>query len=508
MNRKSFCITSCPLVLVIVLLLAVASCKKSESALPVLSIAEQIQISEGTESSIKAIITVSLSVKSKENVTLRWSTNNGTAMAGEDYMASTDETVVFSPGKTLTQIEIEIVNDDVFEADEHFFVTIVNVQNASLGNSQCKVIILNDDVFIPELIIPSALNISEGNEILKIIAMPIKLSGPTTNQVSMKWSTADGTAKAGQDYEIVTNRQLVFEPGETEKNIEVGIIGDDIFEMDDTFLIQFTELINCIAEKTEIAVTILNDDVFTPTLAGDGFITPLAYPGMELVWNDEFDEPAINTNWWTHETGAGGWGNNELQSYTTSSLNSYIQDSKLHIVATKLYSSYSSARLITKGKKEFRYGRIDIRAKMPYGQGIWPALWMLGGNISQVGWPRCGEIDIMEYLGHQESTTHGTVHYFNAGHRYTGSHYTLPGGQSFNDLFHIFTIVWQENSIKWYVDYNQFFEIKSTDIIYDAFRLPHFFIFNVAVGGNWPGYPNETTVFPQTMIVDYVRVFQ
>jgi len=122
--------------------------------------------------------------------------------------------------------------------------------------------------------------------------------------------------------------------------------------------------------------------------------------------------------------------------------------------------------------------------------------------------PRCGEIDIMEYLGHIQSQTHGTVHYYESGHKYKGSNYTLPDNQSFHDGFHVFSIVWQENTIKWYVDYQLFYQVTDSDISFDAFRLPQFFIFNVAVGGNWPGYPDATTVFPQTMQVDYVRVFQ
>jgi beta-glucanase (GH16 family) len=165
--------------------------------------------------------------------------------------------------------------------------------------------------------------------------------------------------------------------------------------------------------------------------------------------------------------------------------------------------------MITKAKKEFQYGRIDIRARLPYGQGIWPAIWMLGANIDDVGWPRCGEIDIMELVGHLPKVSHGTAHYDVDGWASKGSSYALTTGQTFSDEFHVFTIVWEMNRIKWYVDYNKFFELSAQDVggTY-PFNNPFFFIMNIAVGGNWPGDPDETTVFPQTMEVDYIRVFQ
>jgi beta-glucanase (GH16 family) len=164
--------------------------------------------------------------------------------------------------------------------------------------------------------------------------------------------------------------------------------------------------------------------------------------------------------------------------------------------------------MVTKGKREFTYGRIDIRAKMPYGQGIWPALWMLGGNIGSVSWPACGEIDIMEYLGHDVAKIYGTVHYDKNGHQYTGGSSSLASGDGYDQKFHVFTIVWQQSGLTWYRDYIKYFEVSASAINYAAFTLPQFFIFNVAVGGNWPGNPNSSTVFTQTMQVDYVRVFQ
>lgn len=244
-----------------------------------------------------------------------------------------------------------------------------------------------------------------------------------------------------------------------------------------------------------------------------GATSPTSYTNMKLVWADEFDGTALNSDFWSFETGNGsnGWGNNELQFYRTQ--NTSIQDGHLVITAKKEPfggKEYTSSRIITKSKKEFRYGRVDIRAALPKGQGIWPALWMLGSNFDTVSWPACGEIDIMEMIGGggRENTVHGTVHWQNEGkHAQFGGKTTLPSG-TFSDQFAVYSITWDATSIRWFVDNKQYHVIDTTPAELDEFRRNFFFIFNVAVGGNWPGSPNTTTTFPQHMIVDYVRVFQ
>jgi len=244
-----------------------------------------------------------------------------------------------------------------------------------------------------------------------------------------------------------------------------------------------------------------------------GATSPTSYTNMKLVWADEFDDTALNSDFWSFETGNGsnGWGNNELQFYRTQ--NTSIQDGHLVITAKKEPfggKEYTSSRIITKNKKEFRYGRVDIRAALPKGQGIWPALWMLGSNFDTVSWPACGEIDIMEMIGGggRENTVHGTVHWQNEGkHAQFGGKTTLPSG-TFSDQFAVYSITWDATSIRWFVDNKQYHVIDTTPAELDEFRRNFFFIFNVAVGGNWPGSPNTTTTFPQHMIVDYVRVFQ
>jgi len=497
--------------LIVLLLLAVAfgSCKETESVVtPDISIPASLNNPEGNAQQIKAVIPVKLSEATDQQVSCSWSTSDGTAKAGEDYTAETGSVIVFAPGETTKNIEVLVSNDSLYEPDETFFVTISNVKNAAVTVYRTMVTITNDDAFNPAIKLVALTKIAEGNDTPVVAKVGVTLTPASDRQVTLKWSTKEGTAKNGDDFVAVAGATLVFAPGETQKNIEVQIVNDAILEFNDAFFIVVDEFTDATYLVKESKVTINNDDSFTPELVSDGYITPDTYPGMTNVWSDEFNGTALNLNWWTHELGAGGWGNNELQTYTNSSNNSSVSDGKLKIVAQSNYGNYTSARLVTKGKKEFTYGRIDIRAKMPYGQGIWPALWMLGGNISQVGWAKCGEIDIMEYLGQDVKKVYGTVHYDDVGHKYIGGSYTLSGLQGYNDQFHVFTVIWQENSITWYVDYHQYYEVTSSTIKFDAFDLSQFFIFNVAVGGNWPGPPDASTVFPQTMTVDYVRVFQ
>jgi beta-glucanase (GH16 family) len=247
-------------------------------------------------------------------------------------------------------------------------------------------------------------------------------------------------------------------------------------------------------------------------------------PQRNIVWSDEFnqaDNSLPNPTKWGFDTGGGGWGNNELETYTTT--NARILGGQLVIEADRYLSAgktnYTSTRMNTKGKWSWAYGRMEARIKIPRGQGIWPAFWMLGSNFTAgVPWPNCGEIDIMENIGKtsDQGTDHGTIHGPQGGGDYNGgagvsSSYTLPGGAALADDFHIYAIEWTPNQIKWYLDSTPFFTATPASLPGGAtwvFSLPQFFILNVAVGGNWPGYPDSTTVFPQQMLVDYVRVYQ
>ncbi|TRX21606.1 glycoside hydrolase family 16 protein [Flavobacterium franklandianum] len=235
----------------------------------------------------------------------------------------------------------------------------------------------------------------------------------------------------------------------------------------------------------------------------------------KLVMSEEFNiNGAPNTSMWSYNIGSGanGWGNNELQYYTDRPENIVIENGNLKITARKeayLGSAYTSARILTKGKFEQKYGRIEARIKLPLGKGLWPAFWMLGANSDTVLWPQCGEIDIMEYLGSKPTQVIGTVH----GPGYSGGEaitkaYTLPNDRFDND-FHIFGIEWGENYINYYVDDVLYNQITPKDVSGEwVFNQPFYIILNIAVGGNLPGSPNSETVFPQTMLVDYVRVYE
>lgn len=242
---------------------------------------------------------------------------------------------------------------------------------------------------------------------------------------------------------------------------------------------------------------------------------PNYFEQLTLVWSDEFDGQNVNTNNWTFETGASGWGNNELQNYTNGD-NSEIVDGNLVITARKVNNntqpgSYTSSRMISRSKQQFKYGRFEIRANLPSGKGIWPAIWMLGSSIGSVGWPACGEIDIMEYVGYQPNIVHATVH-TTSGHGATGngSSITLP---TCEEEFHVYGLFWTEKKMVFYVD-------TPGNIVYTysplsknednwPFYKPAFFILNIAVGGDWGGAQGiDNSIFPQTMEIDYVRVYQ
>jgi beta-glucanase (GH16 family) len=238
-------------------------------------------------------------------------------------------------------------------------------------------------------------------------------------------------------------------------------------------------------------------------------------PGWELVWQDEFTQangtPPDPANWgYNTGTGDNGWGNAEWQYYTSRTNNARIENNQLVIEAhEESYGGqdYTSARLLTQNKWAWTYGRMEARIKVPYGQGIWPAFWMLGADIGSVGWPNCGEIDIMEHIGADPQTVYGTIH----GPGYSGG--TAFGdsiniGEDVTDNFHVFAVEWEANRIEWFMDGTLYHTATPGNVAGPwVFDHPFFFILNVAVGGQWPGYPDETTVFPQQMLVDYVRVY-
>lgn len=239
-------------------------------------------------------------------------------------------------------------------------------------------------------------------------------------------------------------------------------------------------------------------------------------PEYGLIWQDEFDGPAgqlPDPDRWAFDTGT-GWGNAQLEWDTDLAENVSLDgEGNLAITAREQEyegQPYTSGRIKTKGLFERAYGRFEARIKLPIGQGIWPAFWMLGRDIDEVGWPACGEIDVMEYRGHEPRVIHGTIHGpGHSGNNAIGSRHEISQG-GFNLGFHEFAIDWTPDSIVWTVDGYAYHSVKRAEMPAGAtwvYGHPFFILLNVAVGGRWPGNPDETTVFPQTMLVDYVRVY-
>lgn len=234
----------------------------------------------------------------------------------------------------------------------------------------------------------------------------------------------------------------------------------------------------------------------------------------QIVWQDEFDgvtKQRLDSTKWGYDVGGSGWGNNQLEFDTDSSKNVSLDGAgNLAIVAIKESykgNGYTSARILTKNRFQTTYGKIEARMKLPWGQGIWPAFWMLGADIDTVIWPGCGEIDIMEYKGQLPSRAFGSVH----GPGYSGSQCKTKQFNLLNDRFdsnfHIFKIEWGKDYIKWFVDDVLYQTLTPADVTGNwVFNHSFYIIFNLAVGGSWCGNPNAETVFPQTMLIDWIRV--
>lgn len=246
------------------------------------------------------------------------------------------------------------------------------------------------------------------------------------------------------------------------------------------------------------------------------------YIGYSLLWNDEFDGKELNTDIWNYELHEPGWVNNELQEYTQSNDNVYLEDGNLVIKAIKTTDDngndyYTSGRMTTQNKKDFLYGKVVARAKVPEGQGLWPAIWMMPTDESKYGqWPKCGEIDIVETLGNDVDTAYGTVHCGEPYKQQQGT-YVLDDGTFASD-FHEFSVEWEPGEMRFYIDGNLYHTVNDWFTAVDGeeekdypapFNQDFYVILNLAVGGNWPGNPDETTDFDKAKLeVDYVRVYQ
>jgi beta-glucanase (GH16 family) len=274
---------------------------------------------------------------------------------------------------------------------------------------------------------------------------------------------------------------------------------------------------------TAFTPVILAAAILLLSCGGGATLQPPPASGWTLVWSDEFngaDGSTPDSSKWTYDTGGKGWGNQELECYTNRPQNAQIKGGDLVITAQKegitcsdgASNNYTSARLKTQGLFSQVYGRFEARIKIPAGQGMWPAFWMLGNNITSAGWPTCGEIDIMENIGREPGTIHGSLHgpSTTSPTSDTSAAFSLPAGQNFADDFHLYAVEWEPGTVRFYVDTNLYETVNQSQWPSSGtweFNHPFFIILNVAVGGTWPGSPDTTTQFPQQMLVDYVRVY-
>jgi len=242
--------------------------------------------------------------------------------------------------------------------------------------------------------------------------------------------------------------------------------------------------------------------------------------GWNIVWQDEFDKDSLDLTKWSRETGGHGWGNNELQFYTDSDSNSYVENGNLilkaQVVPQGIGSSkglryYSSARLRTYGKGDWKYGRIEVKAKVASGQGIWPAIWMLPTDWLFGGWQSSGEIDIMEHVGYDLGVVHGSVHTEAYNHKINTQRSSARKIANVDTEFHVYSIIWDKDKISFFIDDVQYFLFENDQQgNYKTWPFDQRFhlLINIAVGGDWPGNPDNSTNFPRKMLVDYVRVYE
>ena len=242
--------------------------------------------------------------------------------------------------------------------------------------------------------------------------------------------------------------------------------------------------------------------------------------GWNIVWQDEFDKDSLDLTKWSREIGGHGWGNNELQFYTDSDSNSYVENGNLTLKAqvvpqgigsSKGLRYYSSARLRTYGKGDWKYGRIEVKAKVASGQGIWPAIWMLPTDWLFGGWPSSGEIDIMEHVGYDLGVVHGSVHTEAYNHKINTQRSSARKIANVDTEFHVYSIIWDKDKISFFIDDVQYFLFENDQQgNYKTWPFDQRFhlLINIAVGGDWPGNPDNSTNFPRKMLVDYVRVYE
>ncbi|MEO7835234.1 MAG: family 16 glycosylhydrolase, partial [Ginsengibacter sp.] len=324
------------------------------------------------------------------------------------------------------------------------------------------------NVIVPSIKVADASQVRSNNE--SVMHVQITLNKTTTVPVSVDYTLKDGTAMAGKDY-VAASGTVTIPATKTMADVGITIKGDPTVTRRSnlTINIELSNPKNCTIAAGSAKAIIITEDGTNLITDTTGYNTPLSYPGYTLKWNDEFSGDKVDPNTWNFEAGNNnGWGNHELEYYTNSTKNVFVSNGNLIIEARRKALggfNYTSARMTTQNKKSFTFGRIDIRAKLPVAKGMWPALWMLGSNISSVPWPACGEIDIMELIGTNPNTTYGTLHWGSSTqtHASKNAGYTLPS-EDFSQKFHVFSIIWVKDSIKFLVDDHMFLSTSKSEV--------------------------------------------
>ena len=451
-----------------------------------------------------ATITAKLSKPSSDEVTVQYATGFGSATLNRDFVPTTG-TLTFAPNTTLQSFTVQTIDDNKYQGDRGVLVSLSDpTGGAALGiPSIARLTILDNESYDPIL-----LDDFETYPYLWTIDKKAGLANPEI-------PAGDALALPGQGaYEHVLQTAQKSGKG-TYSFSRTFPIGQDWSDAGGVSFWYYGR-----NSHKDVEVNVTNNQT-----------TAYADPSMwKVVWSDEFDTPAgtaANPSVWGQEVGDGtangipGWGNDELEYYTAGSANAATDGlGNLQITAKEADGSlmcyygpceYTSARLLTKERFEVAYGRVEARIKVPVGAGLWPAFWMLGTDIDEVNWPQTGEIDIMEHVARQPNQVFGTLHGpgYSGGQSYGGI-YDL--GVPVADEYHTYAVEWQPDEITWYIDGIQYFKATSNDAFLQGkqwvFNHPFFILLNVAVGGNFGGAVGEDTTFPQTMSVDYVRLYQ
>ncbi len=455
-------------------------------------------------------VKVMLNGASASTVTVDYAVTPNTALAGINYNASNATgTLTFAPGQTAKTLVIQTIDDGKVKATLNFKVTLSAPSNAVLGYKTWAFLgIKNIDTIDASII----------DDFENGLPAAARLVSNPFGSIDLTWE------------EIVAGSANAI-PGQYPANY--------VLSGSYPASASFTRLLSTSRDLTGYnALRFWYKGSSSGKLVKVKLLDGQADPGptgWTLAWSDEFTGTAgtaPDATYWNHDIGGQGWGNNEYEYYTASTDNSALDGSGNLVITAKPEDTsttdlecaygpngsgtqpcaYTSARLITKDKIDFTYGRVEARIKIPYGQGVWPAFWMLGSDIETNPWPGSGEIDIMENIGKasEQSTIYGTIH----GPDYSGVSGIGSGpyetSQTLHDDFHTYAIEWEPTQIRWYFDGYNYFTANESDVPADkwVFNKPFFILMNVAVGGKWPGYPDVSTTFPQSMTVDYVRVYQ